>query len=60
MSIMTYRIHKGFLELVRQLLGRAQLKNVIHVQRKNVKDSVILEYVNAWVLFDRTEHDFGR
>ena len=53
-------MQKGFLELVQQLFGRAQLKNVIHVQRKNDKASVILEYVNPWVPFDRTEHDFGR
>ena len=52
-------VHKVFVELVQQLLVRAQLKNVIYVQRNNDKASVIFEYVNAWVLFERAEHDFG-
>ena len=40
-------IHKLYLELVQQLLVRAQWKNLIHVQRKNDKASVIPEYINA-------------
>lgn len=51
---------KMFLDIFQHLRVPAQRKNVVHVQRKKDKTSVILEFVNARARFKRAEPDFWR